>query len=346
MSFDLLKEQVIDRGLCEGCGLCVGTCKSITMKDGVPTLTGKCILRRGADHCGRCFDICPQAHPEQVPAEIEEPLAVVSVRSKDEAILESASNGGFVTTLFKFLLENGDVDAVVGVTGEKYSPEPMVVEKADDIPSLAGTRYSPSGVMEHLIRHQRDTRGRLAVVGLPCELRGVSRWEETLGISVLKIGLFCSNNMRKTDDGKTTKMTPCEYCTDFVATHADISCGFAGSKKGYTTVIALTERGKAVLDQALGAGLFEIGEADYSRVTASQARKAKRTPAEVKRPLRERIASELSAVGEATTVEIAQRLEAPPEKVHYHLLVLQQEGAVELLEDPSDPYRLAWSLKE
>ena len=31
MSFELLREEIIDAGLCQGCGLCAGSCRHIEM---------------------------------------------------------------------------------------------------------------------------------------------------------------------------------------------------------------------------------------------------------------------------------------------------------------------------
>ena len=344
MSFKLLKEQVIDRGLCEGCGLCAGTCKSIVMENGTPKLAGKCILDRGADHCGRCFDLCPQAHPEKVPAKVDKPLLITSLRAKDKKFLEKATNGGFVPALLTFLLKEGDIEGVAAVVGEKYEPTGLIVTEPDEMAKTGGTRYSPSGVLTHLLEHQKKIRGRMAVVALPCELRGVSRWEKTIGIDVLKIGLFCTNNMQKNEEGKATKMSPCEHCTDFIGTHADISCGFAGSDKGFTTVIALTEKGKETLQKAIDASLFEVAEPDFSKVESAQARKAKRTPAEIARPLREQVLEHLTEKGPADTIMVADALGADRTTVHYHLLVLQQEGFIECQENPTDPYSLKWTV--
>ncbi|MHA1771973.1 MAG: Coenzyme F420 hydrogenase/dehydrogenase, beta subunit C-terminal domain [Candidatus Thorarchaeota archaeon] len=344
MSFDLLKEQVIDKGLCEGCGLCAGTCKSIVMENGTPKLVGKCILTRGADNCGRCYDICPQAHPEKVPAKIEKPLVITSLRAKDEKFLEGVTNGGFVPAFLAFLLKEGDIKAVPAVVGEKYKHEAVIVTDPDEMIKTAGTKYSPTGIMTKFLEYAKKTRANMAVIGLPCELRGVSLWEKKLSMKVLKIGLFCTNNMRKDEDGKTSKMGSCDHCTDFIGVHADISCGFAGSPKGFTTVIALTEKGKEALQKALDAGIFEVGEPDFTKVEAAQARKAKRVPAEIEKPLREKVLEHLSEKGSADTLTLAEDLNADSALVHYHLLVLQQLGAIEYQENPTDPYSLKWTV--
>ncbi len=343
MSFELLHSQVISAGLCEGCGLCAGTCKSITMVDGVPHLTGRCILDRGAKHCGRCFELCPQAHPEQLGEGLPEVRQAVSLRSRDGAVLERASNGGFVTTLLGHLLRSGTVGAVVAVAGEKRAPEARTVTDPSEVLALAGTRYSQSGVMTELVSVLKSGRQQVAVVGLPCELRGVSRLEDRLGVRVLKVGLFCSANTYTDGDGKVRKMKSCEHCTDFVGVHADLSCGFSGSQKGYTTVLALTERGQEVLAEAIGAGLFEEGDVDLSRVEAAQARKASHRPADITPDLRTRVIGELRSVGAVTADELAARLDAPTGQVLYHLLVLRQMGIVSSGDDPGDPYRLLWS---
>ena len=59
IGFQNLKEEVIDTGLCTGCGTCVGVCtfNAISMDyeadEPEPILTGSCT------NCGMCYDVCP-----------------------------------------------------------------------------------------------------------------------------------------------------------------------------------------------------------------------------------------------------------------------------------------------
>lgn len=65
MSFQLLKERVIDADLCISCSLCAKNCKHISMEKleekpkGTPKLTGKCIMTRNGLKCGLCYNSCP-----------------------------------------------------------------------------------------------------------------------------------------------------------------------------------------------------------------------------------------------------------------------------------------------
>ncbi len=49
----------------------------------------------------------------------------------------------------------------------------------------------------------------------------------------------------------------CSYCRDFTCKNADISCGNVGSEAGWTTVLARTERGEKVLQDAMTKGVIE-----------------------------------------------------------------------------------------
>lgn len=341
MSFDLLKTEIIDKNLCEGCGLCAGFCKAITLENGTPNLTGRCMLRRGSKNCGLCYELCPQAHPAVVSTQDFSPLGIASVQAKDEKILEIASNGGFVTTLLRYLIQKKKIMAAVAVTGEKRSPVGLTVTSVKDVKKLAGTRYSPSGVLNEFAEALR-THGRdIAVVGLPCELRGVKRVEDRLGLNVLKIGLFCSNNNRMNEEGKIEKLGSCEHCTDFFALNADLSCGFAGSEKGYTTVIATTERGKELLEKTLDADLFKSKEPDMTKVKAAQTRKSKREIAVPAPTLREKVLEGLSS-DPLEMNDLASKIGVKPDDIIYHLLILQHMGKVS--SSQTDPYSLAWRL--
>ena len=56
-TFDDLKKDIIDTGLCISCGTCEAVCpvNVIKLEKTIPTLIGKCI------ECGICYADCPRA---------------------------------------------------------------------------------------------------------------------------------------------------------------------------------------------------------------------------------------------------------------------------------------------
>lgn len=54
----------------------------------------------------------------------------------------------------------------------------------------------------------------------------------------------------------------CSYCRDFTCKNADISCGNVGSEAGWTTVLARTQRGEQVLQDAKAKGAVEAERID------------------------------------------------------------------------------------
>ena len=83
MSFQLLKTEIIDQQLCQGCALCAGICKSIEMKDSKPELTGQCVLEKTGESCGKCYASCPQANQSSINP--SEPKAIYSLDPIPEA---------------------------------------------------------------------------------------------------------------------------------------------------------------------------------------------------------------------------------------------------------------------
>ena len=59
-SFALLKKEIIDPGLCIGCGMCAKTCKHITLVEKIPVMKG-CIMEKNGLACGKCYSVCPIA---------------------------------------------------------------------------------------------------------------------------------------------------------------------------------------------------------------------------------------------------------------------------------------------
>jgi hypothetical protein len=134
------------------------------------------------------------------------------------------------------------------------------------------------------------------------------------------------------------------HCTDFFAKNADISCGFAGAEKGYTTVVALTQRGKELLEFALKSGQFESTDPDLAKVKASQSRKSTRELAKIRPAIRDQILEDLTVNGPDVIDSLAKRLEVRPDDIIYHLLVLQCNDRVHMVENRGDPYKIVWAL--
>ncbi|MFX1280719.1 MAG: FAD-dependent oxidoreductase [Promethearchaeota archaeon] len=207
MSFELLRKEVIDAGLCQGCGLCAGSCKHIEMDILRPTLKDYCILERNGQDCGKCYQSCPQVIQKRF--EQRQPKAVYSLRSKDSTILKKAASGGVVTTLAKNLLENEELAEIVMVQDVDDKPQAEIVTDPDEAVEKAGVVYGRSGVLEKLVNVVGKTFEPIGIVGVPCEMRGAADLEKEMNREILKIGLFCNSHMRTEQTDKGLICSPC-----------------------------------------------------------------------------------------------------------------------------------------
>ena len=207
MSFELLKEEIVDAGLCQGCGLCAGSCKHIEMEIRRPILKDYCILEREGQDCGKCYQNCPQVIQKKFKE--KQPLAIYSLRSKNPEILAKASSGGFVTTFAKELLENETLKEIVMVQEEDEKPIADIVTNPDEVVQKAGVIYGRSGVLQKLVKLTGETFDPIGIVGVPCEMRGAAEIEEDMNREILKIGLFCSSQIRTEQTDKGLVCSPC-----------------------------------------------------------------------------------------------------------------------------------------
>lgn len=207
MSFQLLKSEIIDAGLCQGCGLCAGSCKHIDMDVLRPSLKDYCILERNGQDCGKCYQNCPQVIQKKFKQ--KQPKGIYSLRSTDPEILARASSGGFVTTIAKDLLKEKQLSKIVMVQNVDDVPKASVVTNPDDVVKKAGVVYGRSGVLEKFVEETGEDFEPLGIIGVPCEIRGAAEVEEEMKREILKMGLFCNSSIRTADTDRGLIHSPC-----------------------------------------------------------------------------------------------------------------------------------------
>lgn len=220
MSVRNVVTDVVDRGLCSGCGVCVGLCpqgalQMATLPSGdlVASCVGECLER-----CNLCLSVCPFAagvhDPRQDNTELFGPQAqsaavfhenlgwhrrcFVGFSDVDEHRSRGAS-GGLATWCLEMLLRDGLIEraAVVRFSGRSDGPlfEFVAAQSVDEIREAAGSAYHPVAISDLLQIMIAEPECRWAVVGVPClclAVRRASSQDRRIGSSVrYLLGLAC-----------------------------------------------------------------------------------------------------------------------------------------------------------
>ncbi|MDP3694898.1 MAG: coenzyme F420 hydrogenase/dehydrogenase beta subunit N-terminal domain-containing protein, partial [Desulfocapsaceae bacterium] len=190
MSFEQLDQHVIVQGLCVRCGLCVGVCPVSALgfnDDGYPQLIGKCT---GCEFCNSCCpggDVDFPALSRRVYGVDYDPLSLQGYVENmyvaypgDSAVREAGASGGLVTGLLLYLLAKKKIDGAVvaGMDPEKpYCTKGVLATTAEEIIAAARSKYSVTPSMD-VLQFLRRSKGRFAVVGLPCQIQGLRKLEK------------------------------------------------------------------------------------------------------------------------------------------------------------------------
>jgi coenzyme F420 hydrogenase subunit beta len=185
----LAVEEIVEGGLCIGCGLCQSLAgpERVTM---IETTEGRerPIVREELDHATLELinDVCPgvrvdSADPRRVPSGVAvDPIwgpaaRLVIAYAADPELRHVAASGGVLTALSEHLINTGEVEFVVHVAPRLEQPMRSARQVSVDRAQLlraAGSRYGPAAPLIDF--SELLDRGRpFAFVGKPCDITAI-----------------------------------------------------------------------------------------------------------------------------------------------------------------------------
>ncbi len=199
---------VFDSEVCCQCGWCSSICpvNAITVTADILEIDDETCMK-----CGICYSVCPKSFSiEQAGRSINKLdkslkfsekingyINTYSASTTKDDIKKVRQDGGVVTSILQYLLENKLVDAIVAVqhSEEKWKPEPVIVDDLKDLYKTGGTKYANASTLAIIDKAKKYDK--IAVVGTPCIMNAIEKG--TLFPSGLpffknikyRIGLFC-----------------------------------------------------------------------------------------------------------------------------------------------------------
>ncbi|MGE4336432.1 MAG: Coenzyme F420 hydrogenase/dehydrogenase, beta subunit C-terminal domain [Pigmentiphaga sp.] len=211
MRLNELSAEVVEKGLCIGCGVCTaanaGRSESlvhmrysakhdhaipIVLDDGKEAPQVVC---PGAEM--HMPDIARQTFGHE-PADswVGEHIQIRAAYAADAHVRQKAASGGLTTALLGFLFDRGAIDAAYCVVseGNPNTRAGVIIRDRAGLDRVHGSVYQPAVLGGELPALIEGTE-RFAFVGLPCEVAALERMKASdarlAARHVLSIGLFC-----------------------------------------------------------------------------------------------------------------------------------------------------------
>ena len=122
--------------------------------------------------------------------------------AKDETMLQNGECGGAVTSLLKFALESGMVDAVLAVKKgvDLYDAQPVLITKPEDIAQCGGSLHCGTLLMPKLIKKYFDgaSKMKIAVTMKGCDAKALYELAKRNQVNLdnlITIGLNCGGSV-------------------------------------------------------------------------------------------------------------------------------------------------------
>ena len=188
---------VVKRGLCTGCGTCVGVCPREACEMVIDKKRGTYVPKidkEACRQCGLCFEVCPghsmdfvsqsQTLFGNIPEHVTlgKYLGCYIGHAGDPDVRFDGASGGIVSALLTFALEKGLIDGALVTRMHPNKPlEPIsfIARSPEEIALAASAKFCPVPANRALKRILYSS-GKFAVVGLPCHIQGIRKAEQCI----------------------------------------------------------------------------------------------------------------------------------------------------------------------
>ena len=200
--------DVVEWGLCSGCGACKYACSEgavslVNIEDqGIRPI----ISKTDCTTCSSCVDVCPGVHidapamtgsaawRETATEEFGSALEIWEGYASDPEVRHSASSGGALSAMALYCLENEGMDSVIHTGDDATRPWlNATVRSRDraDILTTTGSRYAPASPCDRLDEIE-DSDAPCVFIGKPCDCAAVARARATRPTLDANLGLTMS----------------------------------------------------------------------------------------------------------------------------------------------------------
>ena len=206
-SQQFLKKQVLEKGLCTGCGACVGLCPYQVIYHDRTVQLHNCDLEDG-----RCYTYCPRTltdlaalrkllfDPADWTPEIGAVQSYYFSRAADPELRAAAQHGGTVTALMELALAEGLIDsALVSSRNQEFEQEGALISDKKNLIKNAGSKFTVSPTVAAFNQLVPKDERRIGIVATPCQAMALAKMklkpgtEDVAKIRQLQlvIGLYC-----------------------------------------------------------------------------------------------------------------------------------------------------------
>jgi coenzyme F420 hydrogenase subunit beta len=219
-----LQSDIIEKGLCSGCGGCVDICPYFRSHRGKTAIMFPCTLEKGS-----CYAFCPKTEVDLDELSMRffgrpfdgsplgHHLSIQISRAGGRVSSPNFQAGGTVSALMAFAMMKGLVEAAVLTDREELLPLPRLVKDPSEVLRCASSKYSAAPTLSAFHRGVKEGIKRLGLVVTPCQALALAQFrlnplqqEDFRDPAALVVGLFCtwSLDFRALKDYLSGKMDP------------------------------------------------------------------------------------------------------------------------------------------